>query len=53
MVTTKVKHKAVKDATISIGFNNFISLMMASIWNISQASYQSKSQASLYKNEAI
>ena len=41
----------VKDATISLGFDEHDYMMMAPKWNKSQASSQSKTQSIFYKNE--
>ena len=51
MTTTKVKYKALKAATSSLGFDELDPLMMIPKFNITQALSQSKSQASVYKNK--
>lgn len=48
MTTTKVTHKVVKDANRAIGFDKFDYLMMEIKQNITEASSQSKDQASVY-----
>lgn len=47
MIKTKVKHKVVKDATGSIGFDKFEYVMISSKRNINQAPSLSKAQVSV------
>lgn len=51
MATTKIKHKAIKDASKAIWFDKSDSMIMPTKWNIIQVSSQRKDQASVYKIE--